>query len=71
MMHFLKNLIKAVDFAPEKRKTSTRSTSLSLSFTHTHTHTHTHTTDALLFTHKILHISGDSWPQDRKPCPMD
>jgi len=63
MMHFLKNLIKAVDLAPEKRKTSTRNTSLSL--------THTHPTDALLLTHKILHISGDSWPQDRKSCPMD
>ena len=63
MMHFLKNLIKAVDLAPEKRKTSTRNTSLSLSLSHTHTRT---ITDALL-----LHISGDSWPQDRKPCPMD
>ena len=51
MMHFLKNLIKAVDFAPEKRKTSTRSTSLSLSLSHTHTHTHTHTPQMHYFSH--------------------
>ena len=64
MMHFLKNLMKAVDLALEKKKDINKE-HLSLS------HTHTHPTDALLLTHKILHISGDSWPQDRKSCPMD
>ena len=73
MTDLFKNLINAVDFAPEKKMTSTNNTSLSVSLSHMHTHhTHTHTNlHRCTTSHKqnIAHFGG-FMASDRNPCPM-